>query len=396
MSHSPFPYDFSSLAFATTEPSLSGVMRTEPDDFQVVEQIAYELSGEGEHLWCWVRKEGENTEWVAKELAKWAGISRKNVGVAGQKDRHAVTWQWFSVWLPGKENPSLEAWNHESVVIEKCIRHHRKLQTGGLSGNRFSLRLRDLNSETTFSEALTVLQQKQLFIEHNGVPNYFGEQRFGFNGKNLERGLQLTDSNRRVSRNQRSLYLSALRSWPFNVVLSERLKQGLWKKLLTGDALNLEGSSKWFSEDGDETLQQRIESNDLHITGPMIGEAAEVVTKDAKDFETAILQGFEPYFDVMRSSRMKEDRRAFVMLIKDLEISLISSESQTQLAAKKLTLQEVFENCSQSYPQDCPLKDYDLLLNFSLPAGSYATMVLRELIKVSEPDRKTVNKEATE
>ncbi|VAW48096.1 tRNA pseudouridine(13) synthase, partial [hydrothermal vent metagenome] len=134
--------DVASLNYAWGKPEVSGLYKVIPEDFIVEEQIAFELSGEGEHLWCWVEKKSENTDWVLQQLAKWARVSPAKVNVAGQKDRHAVTRQWFSIHLAGRENPCIKAFNVANVQVLKVIRHQRKLQIGGLSGNRFTLTIR--------------------------------------------------------------------------------------------------------------------------------------------------------------------------------------------------------------------------------------------------------------
>ena len=382
-------YDFSQLAYANGAPLLQGVMRSEPDDFQVVELNSFTLSGEGEHLWCWVEKRGENSDWVAKELAKWAGISRRNVGVAGQKDRHAVTQQWFSLHLPGQADPDLAQWMHDSVKILRTVRHNRKLQTGGLSGNRFILRLRNLSAEQEPMSVLIDLQRRLNRIAQQGIPNYFGPQRFGHNGNNLSKGLKELQENRRLPKHKRSLYLSALRSWPFNLWLSWRVQNDVWKKLFTGDVLNLQGSSKWFVEDGSEGLQQRIDEGDLHITGPMIGEGECQSSAEVKVLESLVGSSFEDFLQVLVNQRVKVDRRPLSLLPLNLIGQFIECEAQTPSYQELVKIHTESKNNSQTYPHSNPLQQLDLMLSFDLPAGSYATMVLRELIDYREPDFRT-------
>lgn len=343
-----------SLAYAYGVPSCSGVYKLHPEDFVVEEQIAFELSGEGEHLWCWVEKCGENTDWVLQQLAKWAGVSPARIGVAGQKDRHAVTRQWFSIQLPGLADPDPEALGIETVRILKMVRHQRKLQTGGLSGNRFELVIRQL--EANPEELQTRLQQIQQF----GVPNYFGEQRFGFRGNNLVKATDfLQGKMQRVKRNQKSLYISAARSWLFNLVLSERIRLGNWNLFVYGDVMQLEGSTRWFAEDGSDELAQRVESGDLHPTGPLVGKGELPSRQAVQALEEQIIQPYEVWIQGLEQLGLKQDRRALRVLPKEFVWQWLNDDnSENNTAALKV--------------------------KFSLPAGSYATMVLREICQIQD------------
>jgi tRNA pseudouridine13 synthase len=266
--------DLSLLNYAYGQPDCQGIYKVIPEDFMVEEQIAYELSGEGEHLWCWVEKIGENTDWVLQQLAKWAGVSPSKVGVAGQKDRHAVTRQWFSIQLPILIDPKVDDFKLKNVAILKTIRHHRKLQTGGLSGNRFTVVIRNIQPfQGGDADVIQSLQARLNLIKEQGVPNYYGEQRFGIHGRNVKQGEKLLAGELpKVKRNQKSMFLSAIRSWMFNVLLSERIKLQNWNQLLPGDVLQLEGSNKWFVEDGSTDLAERVNTLDVHPTGALFGK----------------------------------------------------------------------------------------------------------------------------
>lgn len=357
---------FSKLHYATQSPIIRGVIRQLPEDFLVEEQIAYELSGQGEHLWLWIEKTGENSDWVAGELAKWAGVSKKNVGMAGQKDRHAVTRQWFSVTLPGKPDPDFDAWPHASVKILKHLRHQRKLQRGGLSGNRFVIRLRDLQGidQTLSMEDIKIsLEQRLHFIRSQGVPNYYGEQRFGHHGNNLRKAIAwlVEGKSMRMKRNQRSLYLSAMRSWAFNQYLSKRIELGIWDQYLEGDALNLQGSSRWFVEqdfDERQLLPARVQQKDLHPTGPLIGEGEVPVILEAHHLEAVFLETYQDWLQGLGAQRLKADRRALRLLVE--------------------TPQQPFD--FRWLDSD---KQQDLEVSFFLPAGCFATAVLRELVQIT-------------
>jgi tRNA pseudouridine13 synthase len=190
-------------------PSGVGKIRTVPEDFIVYESLAVEPSGEGEHVFLQIQKTSENTEYVARQLARFANVRQRDIGYAGLKDRHAVTTQWFSVWLPGKSEPDWMAFATDNMKVLHIVRHARKLKRGVLSGNRFEITIRDWQGD----QAKTIGQLG--LIKANGIANYYGEQRFGNQGQNVNKALTMFRGDK-VKREQRSLYLSAARSYLFN------------------------------------------------------------------------------------------------------------------------------------------------------------------------------------
>lgn len=253
-----------------------------PEDFVVDEIAATEPEGAGEHVWLHVRKVGHNSEAVAEWLARVAGVPRVNVGYAGRKDRHAVTSQWFSVQLPGREEPDWSLQVMDGVEIVASRRHSRKLKTGHLAGNRFRVRLREVAGDHAAADAL--LEGMRL----RGLPDYFGEQRFGHG--NLERARAWFAGRLRPrGRNQRSLYLSAARAAIFNAVLRRRVQDGSWDRLLPGDLANLDGSGSVFAVAAvDDELQARCERLDLHPTGPLWGRGGSGSSGAVLDLENAV------------------------------------------------------------------------------------------------------------
>jgi tRNA pseudouridine13 synthase len=222
-----------SLAFASGRPTVSACIRQAPEDFQVNEIPLLEPDGSGEHVWLLVRKRLENTAQVASMLAKFSGVPPRDVSYAGMKDRQALTEQWFSVQLPGKDDPDWMALNSETITVISFARHSRKLRRGALKGNAFRLVLRELEGEPA------VLDERLARISKEGVPNYFGEQRFGRDGSNLHAALQLfKNPRRRMTRTKRGLALSSARSFLFNQVLSQRITAGNWNQAIAGDALH--------------------------------------------------------------------------------------------------------------------------------------------------------------
>ncbi len=238
-------------------------IRGTPRDFQVIECLDVDFSDDGEHDWLWLEKTGANTTWVADRLARHAGVSSRDVGYSGLKDRHAVTRQWFSVRRPTGMGTDWDTLDIEGVAILERRRHQRKLKRGAHRGNAFRIALRGDDIETHRDELIERLEM----IAAQGVPNYFGEQRFGRDGGNIALGESVL-AGRRVSRNKRSIGLSAVRSLQFNNELAARVDAGTWNRLLPGDTANLDGSGSVFDVDElTDELAQRCAEFDIHPCG---------------------------------------------------------------------------------------------------------------------------------
>ena len=344
--------------FPTAHPiQLTGVIRSQPEDFQVQELNEIPLSDEGEHVWLYVRKIGENTDWVARQLAKLTGVSRRQVGYAGLKDRHAVTEQWFSIQLP---NPSALAHLSDklpsSIQILEQRRHRKKLQKGNLSGNRFVLRIRQVDGLESEAQQTYVSERLQL-LSQQGVPNYFGPQRFGHDMGNIAALQAWFDGAARAPKQHlKSLYLSAGRSWVFNHVLAERVRHNLWYQAMPGDVFQLQGSHSWFQGPQDEHIQQRLVAGDIHPTGPLWGDGTLATTEEAALLEQRIAMTCADISSGLEQRRLQQERRALRFLLKDL---------------------------SHQW-----LPDGGLQLSFVLPAGAFATSVLRELFDFQDASKK--------
>jgi tRNA pseudouridine13 synthase len=321
---------------------LSAELRRAPEDFRVDEILGYDADGEGEHALLWVEKRGANTEWVARELAKFAGVPPLNIGYAGLKDRHAVTRQAFTVQLAGKPDPDWSAFPHDDVKVLASTRHKRKLKRGALRGNRFVLVLRDVRGDRERAEE--VLQA----MTSRGVPNYFGEQRFGREGGNVAQARAMF-AGRRVDREKRSILLSAARSHIFNSVLAERVERDVWDKPLDGEIWSLAGSRSWFGpEPFTEILATRLAQGDIHPSGPLWGQGEPPTTATAGQLEREVAAAFNDLTDGLAAARMDQERRPLRLLPKEQRWRWLDSET--------------------------------LELSFELPAGAYATVVARELI----------------
>ena len=325
-----------------TPPKQTALLKAECADFVVKEQLGYDMSGDGEFVALKVRKTDCNTLFVGEQLAKFAGISARNMSYAGLKDRKAVTEQWFSLQMPGQPTPDFSQFSLEGVEILDVTRHQRKIRIGSLQGNHFEILLRNV-------EETDELKVRLDFLAKNGFPNYFTEQRFGRDGNNLTQALRWANGEIKVKdRNKRSFYLSAARSEIFNLIVAKRIELGLAQQVLNGDILQLNGSHSWFVVDESEDLaqlQQRLVQQDVLLTAPLIGEEE----KSAVDFEHEIFAQHQALFDLMRQERMKAARRAILMQ---------PQHFQWQFEPNGLRLQ------------------------FDLPAGSYATALIRELVNV--------------
>jgi len=357
-------FNFAQLAYAMGHPLCTGRLKVLPEDFKVIEQNDFSLSGEGEHLWLWVEKIGHNTDEVAQFLAKQAKVSIKAIGYAGKKDRQAVTKQWFSIHLPGQATPNVSQWSLKGLKILNTTRHHRKLQIGGLSGNRFELVIKDLSGD------LSELQVRCEQVKQQGVPNYFGEQRFGKQMSNLAQAEQLFAGKfkRRLPKFKKGLYLSAARSWVFNHLLSKRVKNHSWHQALEGDVLMLEGSERCFVPDEDEsleTLNQRITQADISPTGFLPGLGDFKTQKSVLALEQLVAQQFEGWQQGLEKQGVKQSRRALILWPKDFEYTFKTETGEEDC----LSL-----DASKCLPQ--------LHLAFTLTSGSYATMVVRELVSL--------------
>lgn len=332
----------SELPRAYGTPPLKATLRSVPEDFCVEEILGYEPDGEGEHAFLWVEKREANTDWVARELARFAGVSPANVGYAGLKDRHAVTRQAFTVQLPGKADPDWAAFPHADVKVLSSMRHKRKLKRGALRGNRFVLVLRDVHGDR--SRAEEVLRA----IVVRGVPNYFGEQRFGREGGNVAQARAMF-AGRRVDREKRSILLSAARSHIFNNVLAKRVERDAWDKPLEGEIWSLAGSRSWFGpEPFDDVLANRLQQGDIHPSGPLWGQGEPPTVAVAGELERAAAAQDPDLAEGLASARMDQERRPLRLVPKDLHWRWLDEAT--------------------------------LELRFELPAGAYATVVVRELV----------------
>ncbi len=323
-------------------PGCGGRIRVEPEDFDVTEIAAYEPSGSGEHLYLWIEKRGVGAEYFQKLVSRKLGVSDRDIGIAGLKDRHAVTRQWVSV--PQIAEPRLKELDGDGISVLNVTRHGNKLRSGHLHGNTFSILIRDAQ-EINVEPILEVIRRA-------GLPNYYGPQRFGRDGETARRGFELLTrkSQGRVQRFQLKLFLSAAQSHLFNDVLARRQNDGLLRSVLEGDVMMKWPAGGMFVAEDVPTEQTRFDARETVTGGPMFGTRTFAAKAIAAEREAAVLaeaglteKSFEGFGQLLSGTR-----RHNLIYIDDLS--------------------------AERTPDG-------LRLAFSLPAGSYATILLREVMK---------------
>jgi tRNA pseudouridine13 synthase len=327
-------------------PAVSGRIRAAPEHFRVQEELNHVPDREGEHFYVHVEKRERNTLGVAKRLAAFCGVRSPDVGFAGMKDRHAVTRQWFSVGPAGRSEPDWTSFDDEAVKILEVTRHGRKLRRGAVRRNRFELAITDVQGDTDR------LSEQLERVSAEGVPNYFGEQRFGQRGRNIEKALALFAGGRR-GRAPRSIYISAARAWLFNEVLSARIDNDIWRRVQAGDVMMLAGSRSVFSAPADEVdvLQARRDRHEIELTGPLAGAGERLSSDGPARLEQQVFDNNPRLFEGLIEAGLKADRRPLCVVPGD---------------------------------PDWRLEGDRLSLSFNLPAGAYATAVLREIVEYSQ------------
>lgn len=336
-----------SLAYAYGVSTASGRLRCVPEDFQVQEVLSFAPSGNGNHVYLHVQKRQLTTEALSQAIARLANVSVRNMGYAGLKDRNAVTSQWFSVDLAGKVEPDWGQLESDSITVLDASRHERKLKRGSIKANTFHLIVRHLQGDKE------QLESRLSQIEHRGVPNYFGEQRFGIEENNLNAAIDMFTTGRKVkNRHLRGLYYSAARSYLFNQVLSYRVSHNLWDQAITGDAMMLQGSRSFFIATSiDDSIRQRLHTGDIHPSGPLWGRGESTIQGDARALELAILEPYRTLRQGLEHHGLEQQRRALRLTVSEFQWEFVDHDS--------------------------------LHLRFALPSGAYATSVARELVSLT-------------
>lgn len=337
------------LAYLHGKPQVQGDFRTFDEDFVVEEVLGFEPSGEGQHVCLFVQKRGQNTQFVAKQLAELAGIRVRDVSYGGLKDRHAVTRQWFSVEVPVKTHIDFSQLDSDTIKVLKQIRHNKKLRIGAHRANRFTIVLRNISDMDGFKSRIEA-------IATQGVPNYFGEQRFGNGGSNLYMAQRMFSGENIRDRKIRSLVISAARSWLFNLQVSMRLSKGVFAKPLDGDIFRLSGSRSFFTEQINDEIIERLKQRDIQIAAVLPGEG-QLTERDADELVQQAISEYQSWADGLSDMRVKADCRPLALF------------------AEHLNVEE--------------LADHAVKLGFELPVGSFATAVLREWVQLVDCSSRT-------
>lgn len=339
-----------SNAYLYGEPTWQGEFKASPADFKVTEELELPVADpalqQGEHQWLWVKKVGANTTFVAAQLAKFAGVHERDVSYSGLKDRHAETYQWFSVQLPGQPLLPWHELQHDEFQVMQAVVQPRKLKRGTHRANHFVIVIRGISNPEAF-------QQRWEQVVTGGVPNYFGEQRFGREQQNVVMAQRWFAGllKRRLNRNQISMYLSAARSWLFNEIVSERIAQQRLTPEL-GDAMMLKGSQSYFIvEQLDDALFERYAQGDIMLTAALPGEGAWPTQAAIAELEQAACAKAPELYQGVVKQRVEHARRPLLL--------------------------------SLTQPQLRWLTENSVELAFTLPRGSFATSVLRELMDES-------------
>jgi tRNA pseudouridine13 synthase len=316
-----------------------------PEDFRVEEQLSFVPSGEGPHWLLRIEKRAANTRWVAAEIARIAQVPVNDVGYAGLKDRHAVTVQWFSVPALATSADYWGAVHTAEFRVLEVQGNARKLKRGALTGNRFRIRLR---KAAWSREQLDV---KLAAVRTHGVPNYFGPQRFGREGYNLDRIQAWVRSGQAPrGRTERGFALSAARSLIFNAVLARRVEAGDWSQLAPGDLASLDGSGSHFQVTAvDDELRRRLSSFDIHPSGPLWGRGEPQTQGQSRRHEIEVAQEYKDVADLLASEDLTQERRSLRCPVREL---VLEADSGT------------------------------LTFCFMLGRGQFATAVLREICEL--------------
>jgi tRNA pseudouridine13 synthase len=333
------------------EPPARGLLRVEPEDFLVEEELGFAPAGSGAHVLLKVRKRNANTQWVARELARLAGCRPAEVGYAGLKDRRAVAVQWYSLPRP-RGAIDWQSWRAVDFEVLEAHPHTRKLPRGALAGNRFSIRVRVPEGDGT--ELAARLAPRLAAIRQRGVPNYFGAQRFGRGGGNLQpRGTPV----QRLPPQERAFALSAARSLIFNALLAARVNDGTWERLQTGDLANLDGRGSVFRVEAPDTeLAERCRRLEIHPSGPLWGEGSPPSAAAVLELEETIAARYPQAAAACVAARMAQERRSLRLAIHELR---------------------------------CEIEPRAVHLHFRLARGGFATSVLTELIESQSSESST-------
>jgi len=340
-------------------PGIGGKIRELPEYFVVDEVLLYEPCGTGEHLFVKITKKNITTRELQESLAKLFCLKPKDIGCAGMKDKYAVTTQTFSIRL-GKltweEIPEVIRIIEERlpVKVRDAKLHRNKLRIGHLLGNKFRIVVTGIKGG-----ALERAKKIIGVIERKGLPNFYGPQRFGIKGENIERGFEIIKGKRKVrSKWLRRLFISSYQSYLCNLYLAERVSSGLFEKILNGDIAKKYETGGMFIVENQKEEQRRYDAGEISFTAPIYGAKMWQPMDKALELENEVLEKSEVTMEELVNAGARGTRRI------------------GRIFPKNLRLHEARQGIEFS---------------FFLPKGAFATTLLREIMKV--PDEELVGKE---
>lgn len=336
-------WDLTHWAYLYDKPTSVANFKAKPEHFIVTETLSFEPVGEGEHLFLLIEKTQLNTQQVCEHLAKFFSKRLRDIGYAGLKDKQSISRQWFSVQMNVLQQPDLSGLETESIKLVETVRHNKKLKVGALGYNHFDIRLTQVEGIDALISAFEKVKQ--------GVPNYFGLQRFGFKGNNLNWANRMASGEVIKNKKIKGFALSASRSFLFNQAVSRRIESQIFNTAKDGDVFILSGSNSFFSDPVDDSIITRLNEGDIQLSAPLVGAGELASSGEIATLEQGALNEFDNWFSMLADNGLKQERRSIKL---------------------------VPENMSWQVEGD------DVRVSFQLNTGCFATSVLRECVNFRE------------
>jgi tRNA pseudouridine13 synthase len=312
------------LKYPYGEALQTGVIKSQADDFRVIENLGFEPCGEGEHLFLHIEKTNLTTLDLIEQIAREFGVKARDIGYSGLKDKLAVTQQWLSVHLPGQMN-SVQIPSSSHYKLLQHSWHNKKIRSGSHRSNSFEVMVRNV------AELSSQTQQQIDDVKTFGMANYFGEQRFGARQDNVERAIHTFTNERRtrkLSRTKRGLYLSALRSFLFNQILSKRIEQNHWRQPLLGDVFMLSGNHSLFSNDIDDNIIDRFQRQDISSAASLYGMGSSMLGETALALENDVFNQYAEIIECLAAQSVKLQMRTTRVAVETLDV-VYDTDAQT-------------------------------------------------------------------
>lgn len=336
-------WDLTHWAYLYGKPTSVANFKAKPEHFIVTETLSFEPIGEGEHLFLLIEKTQLNTQQVCEHLAKFFSKRLRDIGYAGLKDKQSISRQWFSVQMNVLQQPDLAGLETDLIKLVKTVRHNKKLKVGALSSNHFDIRLTQVENIDALINAFEKVKQ--------GVPNYFGLQRFGFKGNNLNWANRMASGEVIKNKKIKGFALSASRSFLFNEAVSKRIEKQIFNTAKDGDVFILSGSNSFFSDPVDDTIVSRLNEGDLQLSAPLAGGGEMASSGEIATLEQGVLDEHENWLTMLTDNGLKQERRS---------IKLVPNKMSWQV------------------------EEQDVIVSFQLETGCFATSVLRECVDFRE------------